>query len=72
MPNASKTLCPSCKTEINNDEAVAMLLTPVSATKRQRENAVSALVHICPKCHILFLDNEQYEWVESQKREWGE
>ena len=59
--------CPVCGTVFDVDDAVAMLLTRATATPQERIAAHSALIQVCPKCHILFFDNFQYGLLEGLK-----
>lgn len=53
--------CPVCGTETDmGDESVAILFTRATATPEERLSAHSALVHVCPKCHMLYFDDFQY------------
>lgn len=59
--------CPVCGTVFEADDAVAMLLTRATATPQERLTAHSALVQVCPKCHVLFFDDFQYGLLEGLK-----
>ena len=60
--------CPVCWTVFNADDAVAMLMTRATATPQERLAAHSALIQVCPKCHVLFFDNFQYGLLEGLTR----
>lgn len=60
--------CPVCGIETDmGDESVAMLLTRATATPEERTNAHSALVHVCPNCHMLYFDDFQYSLLKMLK-----
>lgn len=54
------TTCPVCSTKVPAEEAVALLLTRATATEADRLAAATALVNVCPKCHVLYFDDVQY------------
>ena len=60
--------CPVCHSREDPDEAVAMLMTYATATPSERVNAKSVLVHVCPKCHVLFFDSFQYGIIKGLKQ----
>ena len=60
----SPVSCPVCGAELPAEEAVAMLLTRAPATPEARLLAQSALVQVCPRCHVLFFDDFQYKLLE--------
>ena len=60
--------CPVCGTVERGEEAVALLLTKAPATQQDRLNAKTALVHVCPKCHMLYFDGYQYKLIELLKK----
>jgi uncharacterized protein with PIN domain len=61
-------ICPACKTKVQGDETVALLLTRATASKEEKALAQTALVHVCPKCHVLYFDNMQYKLLEKLKQ----
>lgn len=59
--------CPVCGHTEQGDEAVALLLTRATATPAERIGAHSALVHVCPKCGVLYFDGFQRTLLELLK-----
>lgn len=53
--------CPVCGNENPPEEDMALLLTRATATPQEKMDANASIVHICPKCHVLFFDDFQYE-----------
>lgn len=66
MQNAS-VRCPVCGNATPPDEALALLLTRANPHLQEKIDAPTALVHVCPKCHILFFDDFQYELLTMLK-----
>ena len=59
--------CPVCQQKENSEDCVALLLTKATASPQERLNANTALVHICPNCHVLYFDGFQYELIKARQ-----
>lgn len=58
--------CPCCGSKVSGEHTVAMLLCRGDATAEEKAQADTAIVLICPKCHIMFFDPFQYEILRNR------
>ena len=61
----STVQCPNCSEQISGEkDSVGLVLTKGSASPEEKATAPTILVLICPRCHILFVDNFSYQLVK--------
>lgn len=63
----ANVVCPVCGNSSPPDEDLALLLTRANANIQEKIDAPTALVHVCPECHIMFFDDFQYELLKKLK-----
>jgi uncharacterized protein with PIN domain len=68
MSETKPPCCPLCHTPVHPDEELSLLFTEAEASAAQRAMAKSANIRVCPKCHILFFEDSQYDWLTSLTR----
>lgn len=63
---AHSVSCPCCGTKVQGEHTVAMLLCRGDAQEEEKARAETAIVLVCPKCHVMFFDPFQYEMLRSR------
>lgn len=59
--------CPVCGYKATpEDKEVAIILTAPNATPGEKAKAPEALTIVCPKCHVLFFDDLDYNLLQAR------
>lgn len=62
-------VCPCCGEALGPDDGVGMLLVRPGATREEKAGAATVLAVVCPRCHVVFLDNFQYSLLQAMPKE---
>lgn len=57
--------CPCCGADVGPNAGVGLLLARPGDASEEKASASTALVIVCPECHVLFVDGFQYKLMQS-------